>query len=571
MSNDISPKMSSASAKSDWQTVDFPNSISADATQRQALYIQATMQSNSSDSPAPASNTMDQLNQAELIKLIQELNQCNHELMSRVTQLEASLEQSERALDAEIARSHDIQAALPPDAETNATPEQVHYLLNQLEFAQQTIQRQEILTETLTHQLQTSQARVAQIERDCALTQQRYHEQSHQLQHVEHLCHDLQSRLQRQQGYTLQFKTALEKCLEVPPPSYEAATSVSGTLDDGAAIAPEPPSPWTNLEEPLAQPFLPKVRHIRPWSGQSSLPSEAEAAVEESPCPSEFSGAATPSDQLLIGGEPPTADLSMPPLTPVELSPAQSRFQTTLSELARTTLDAATELPAEAIAPVEVINPSDSETAMASLAAESTSEAPGLTSKSTPESRADRTPVFSAAATPAIHPDVEATAADNALEPTSQSSVTNPEAIASTSPDQQESSGGDALWRDLAKLVDASMEDVIRVQTAQNFESFEGLQLPPAHGSGRDRADLTPEDEAMAGSLAYVDASRQPQSERQQTHPEVEARRLEAESSDPEMTPTFTWPSPLIYPTRPPKKRASLAAVDLPTFPRPAG
>jgi hypothetical protein len=58
---------------------------------------------------------------------------------------------------------------------------------------------------------------------------------------------------------------------------------------------------------------------------------------------------------------------------------------------------------------------------------------------------------------------------------------------------------------------------------------------------------------------------------------EVQALREELweDSDDPEpaqqnevVLPQSNWPSPTLYPLRPPKKRKSLAAIDLPSFPR---
>jgi hypothetical protein len=573
------PKMSSSDS-SNWQTVDFPNAISVDAIQRQALYIQETMQSDSSNSPKPELDTVNQLNQAELIKLIQELNQCNNGLMSRITQLEQALEQSEQALQIEIARSHEAQMTFAVESKTNATPEQVHYLLNQLEFAQQTIQRQEILIETLTSQLQTSQERVTQIEQDFALAQQRYHEQSHQLQNAEQLCHNLQIRLQRQQGYTLQFKAALEKCLEVPPPSYDAATPAP-VNHPSEAIAP---SAGTNLEEPVTQPFLPKVRQIRPWSVQPTSSSDAENVDKEALHSPSASAASVPSSDEPLDSVNPLPPLSTVSLFPSgDLSPAQSRFQSTLSELARTTLDVPTESEPESDPEAIALKESNAPTA----------DKP----KSLPiSSSLDSNPFFKTpeTATEATSAPSEFNVADAAqVDEIHESSASIPEEIVAVESDTDDLSGGDALWRDLARLVDASMDDVIRVQATQNFEAFEGLQPPHAEASSHPTDATQPHsptttnlavsqstDQEAQSFSASENSAQLPNAERgqaelaQSTQPiqlEQETPHSSTSSPNVQTSPTLAWPSPLIYPTRPLKKRSSLAAVDLPTFPRPAG
>jgi len=88
-------------------------------------------------------------------------------------------------------------------------------LEQRLEQREQDGQRQGILTETLSRQLEASQARVAQLERACALLQQRNLERATQLAQAEQLGQELRSRLHRQQRQTLQFRAALEQCLDL--------------------------------------------------------------------------------------------------------------------------------------------------------------------------------------------------------------------------------------------------------------------------------------------------------------------------------------------------------------------
>ncbi|NJN87177.1 MAG: hypothetical protein HC881_13870 [Leptolyngbyaceae cyanobacterium SL_7_1] len=140
-------------------------------------------------------------------------------------------------------------------------PNQFTKLTNELEFTRQKDKRQQILLETLKGQLETSQERVAQLERECTLTQQRYNEQLQLLNQRENDCRDLRSRLQRQQRYTLQFKAALEKCLEVPPPNYDSAAEA---IDRAMVQIPT----WYQADQ-LSPMLLPKGQTIQPWSSQS--------------------------------------------------------------------------------------------------------------------------------------------------------------------------------------------------------------------------------------------------------------------------------------------------------------
>ncbi|HEY9845616.1 MAG TPA: hypothetical protein V6D03_05400, partial [Candidatus Caenarcaniphilales bacterium] len=86
-----------------------------------------------------------------------------------------------------------------------------------LEISHRMLQYQQNLIESLTEQLASSQAHLAQLELQLASVQQRYEEKSQLLQQSEATCQDLRTRLGRQQQQTLQFKTALERCLETTP------------------------------------------------------------------------------------------------------------------------------------------------------------------------------------------------------------------------------------------------------------------------------------------------------------------------------------------------------------------
>jgi hypothetical protein len=145
----------------------------------------------------------------------------NRNLLQQVGQLEQAIRQYQEELQFQQARSQTQESLLLQHKELlKASEDQVNRLFKELESSHQINQRQQILIETLSNQVETAHERLAQIERDCALTQQRYHEQFHQLQQTETTCEELQVRLERQQQQTLQFKAALEKSLEVSTSSY---------------------------------------------------------------------------------------------------------------------------------------------------------------------------------------------------------------------------------------------------------------------------------------------------------------------------------------------------------------
>lgn len=207
----------------------------------------------------------DALRETELLNLIRDLNQCNEALLGRVHQLEQSLETTQQALQGELERAHPTAHPSAEEQMAMAQQRSTAQLLSELETANDALKRQRILSETLQVQLDSSQERVGQLERDCAQLQQRQTEQTQALLKSEDLCRDLRSRLQRQQQYTLQFKAALEKCLDMnthsnspEPPAVAAAAMPRGAGET-------PGNPVT----------MPKATRIQPWSlweGEESGP-----------------------------------------------------------------------------------------------------------------------------------------------------------------------------------------------------------------------------------------------------------------------------------------------------------
>lgn len=187
---------------------------------------------------------------ADWFALAQKMRQRNRSLLEQVNQLKGALKQQQEILNSEQTRSQQQETLLAQQTEEfNTLHEQLARLFNALESSHQASVRQQILIETLSEQLQSGQERIAQLERECSYTQQRYNEQSHQLLQAANTCRDLRSRLQRQQQQTLQFKAALEKSLEMPKAND---------------TQPQPPQ----------RGFVPKAQPIQAWSAQPDLSEE---------------------------------------------------------------------------------------------------------------------------------------------------------------------------------------------------------------------------------------------------------------------------------------------------------
>ncbi|HEY9880544.1 MAG TPA: hypothetical protein V6D29_18945 [Leptolyngbyaceae cyanobacterium] len=244
----------------DWEAVTFPGTLAIEQLP-QATAEPASANPAPSEPVAPPISKDDfSRRETELLQLIQDLNQCNDALLRRIGDLEEALERAETALQIEVERSQQNQSITSAEAQAAIMQQQqqVAQLLSELDIANDAVRRTTIHNETLQANLDTTRQRVAQLERECTLLQRRFTEKSNALSQAEATCRDLRSRLQRQQHYTLQFKAALEKCLDV---------SVQRT--------PEPVPEFRMVaEEPVPRPHplsMPKAQQIQPWSSEEAI------------------------------------------------------------------------------------------------------------------------------------------------------------------------------------------------------------------------------------------------------------------------------------------------------------
>ncbi|NJO49030.1 MAG: hypothetical protein HC840_05620 [Leptolyngbyaceae cyanobacterium RM2_2_4] len=567
----------------DWQTVDFPNALSVEAIDRQSLYssdedplIDWLAQATPNPSAAQlwstgASHSTEPPEIADLIALIQELNQCNDVLLDRVSQLEESLERTQKDQPQASEQSQvstASQAASSPTSQTLiAAQAEIARLSNDLEFAQQTNHRQQILLETLTEQLEVSQERVAQLERECALTQQRYSEQTHQLTLSEKTCRDLHVRLQRQQRYTLQFKAALEKCLEVPPPNYEAKEQVVEAI---AHSSPDKRDTFT------PQSFLPRAKQIQPWSAQpqflsdlSNLNADELENLDETQLTLK-APVETKHQNTHQFYPPAAASLDLPTVLASIIHPDQATSDASAVELI-----AEPSTLSDAAAPkVEPQPLSYDLKRSAGWWHEATSqlESASLAPKSphADPTRSETQPVEDLRASPEALISVEIS--------NSQSS----NSVSSEKSGPPLNDAEDALWQDLARLIDVSTDDVVKASVSDEFDSFEAIAPPtpsnsrPASSSDNSSQPLPSQPQsfdlkqqiAQGVSLAQLLLSSSPTAATEQPVPEISDESNESEQKMPAFAANSNWPSPIVYPLRSSKKIESLAAVKLPTFPR---
>jgi hypothetical protein len=245
--------------ESEWTTVNFPNAFD-----------------------------VDELVRRESIDRITIVEQHNQALHDRILYLEAALHEVQHD-----AQPPNLPPVLPPPPadgspapltagpqvlakhrqELTAAQAQSTKIFQELALAHQAAHRQQVLVETLTEQLKLGQERIAQLERECSTAQLRYSEQVQTVYQLEHSGRDLRSRLARQQRYTLQFKAALEKCLDVPP--VNPLGDLPAAVGEAAVATPIGAQAGTG---PISKLHIPKATPVQPWSA----PSAADAAPDPS-------------------------------------------------------------------------------------------------------------------------------------------------------------------------------------------------------------------------------------------------------------------------------------------------
>lgn len=495
-----------------WQTVDFPGGISVDAIAR------AT-----SAAPPPTDQP--------LTALVALLRKENTGLRKQISVLEQDLAQAQIDLQLEVARSlyqtPDPADGLEAGVDVHATlQDTIQTLAHELDLAQQLAQRQQILIETLTEQLESSQERIAQLERDCTLTQQRYNEQVQLLMQSENTCRDLRMRLHRQQQHALQFKAALEKCLEMPSVQRQnlAAAGETGATTDDATL------------------LTPKTQPVQPWSVEVG-------AVEER----FYSATADPSalpDLLsrLMGTEEAGINTPAPEMTSVESELTALSDPQQLSDLLSQIFpDVPGQAPPAAASGQATASVFDLGPFLEAGEVNGVGEWPQPSTASAPEGQSEK---------PADLADADAAAL------------------------------GESLWDDLARLLDpakaaenAAIAPDLLIQAESMVAGTEPAFLEAAADPEPVVAEAPPTALDLpqpaqwvraeaAPSVAQTELAEQLSQWMQTGAPAATVQAVATDPANPDAA--VNWPSPVLYPLRPSRKLASMAAVDLPTFPRTA-
>ncbi len=199
----------------------------------------------------------------KLLALNEELRSANTNLYKQAEELTNALSDSEAALQRQHKRSTVAESMLKQQTqELSAAQAQIQSLFEQLENSMQNVQRQTGLADSYRTHLELNQQRLAQLERECAVIQNKYSEQTRLLSQSENTCRELRTRLKRQQRQTLQFKAALEKSLETSIPGYDTPDENDSNLSDTTTS-----SQLDNQSAPKSA--INSMQSIQPWSAPS--------------------------------------------------------------------------------------------------------------------------------------------------------------------------------------------------------------------------------------------------------------------------------------------------------------
>ena len=220
----------------------------SDAIAHQAFPSKATV-AVQSQAEGPSLDELVDIDASEASR--EELVVYHGELMGWIRELEQALQNCQMDFKAHLQLYAQQEQLLERRTQALLALEKRYGEMSQeIDTQQRAHQRQTILVETLQGQLDSSQERVAQMERDFSQVQQRCSEQAQQRLQAEGLCRDLKSRLGRQQRHTMQFKAALEKSLavSVSDSDYDLGDIDLEGMDSSGELFPKPKpvQPWSN-------------------------------------------------------------------------------------------------------------------------------------------------------------------------------------------------------------------------------------------------------------------------------------------------------------------------------------
>ena len=166
-----------------------------------------------------------QADRTDWLTAVSNLRQVNRQLVEEIARLEQALASSKQEVHdrKEASQTHEITILQQQD-ELKITHDRVGALFQQLENSHQIGQRQQILIETLSQQLEISQAIIPQLEAENEEISQKYQQQAQKLTKTERVAIELHRRLKLQTAAVERLSTSNLDLLS--PVTTEIANSI---------------------------------------------------------------------------------------------------------------------------------------------------------------------------------------------------------------------------------------------------------------------------------------------------------------------------------------------------------
>jgi hypothetical protein len=237
----------------------------------------------SEPNPMPAVETIyttveSQPDQTDWLTVVSNLRQINRQLVEQIARLEQALASAKQSLHTsrEEKQTHEITILQQQD-ELRIAQDRVGALFQQLETSHQIGQRQQNLIETLSQQLEITQAIVPQLEAENNDLRQKYQQQAEKLTKTEQVAVELHRRM-KQQAVTPTVKP------DPTPSSIETTQPVAGQTEietaDTPASSSNPAAETTPTQTDLVTPGnsddivveTPEISPTNPTTAQEDIP-----------------------------------------------------------------------------------------------------------------------------------------------------------------------------------------------------------------------------------------------------------------------------------------------------------
>ena len=246
----------------------------------------------------------------------------HQDLLQEISVYKEAITEAERQLEAKTRRSQSTDQLIAQQAEElSKVQEHLAYTVAEFQVYQEEAQRQQLQVETLTEKSAASQARTAELERECSLLQENCEEKGHQIKVLEQQLEEVRTRLQRQQRYAIQYKTALEQCLAMPNlnPSSDIAHAIASLTGQVTPIQPWSAQTITNETTPFKFPDK-----NEPPEQNSPIPEITPVMAENSGLmPSDDIWAINESQEVINSVETTISESSIVESTEPETSPSK--------------------------------------------------------------------------------------------------------------------------------------------------------------------------------------------------------------------------------------------------------